>query len=677
MATVDIEPASLAVTPGESHVLTLTITNDDDDVEAYHVAAVDDAAAYVTIAPDTLLVRAGETASATATLTLENTGKWPVGDMIVRFRVVPAGRPDAFLVVEAIAAIQSFSDVAAVLTPDAVEAFRSATAEVTIANAGNAYTYAEVSLSAGELALSINESHVALPADSAETVGVRVGARSLLWRGSPQQHPFVVTVSPEGGETISLDGTFTQRPLLPRWSRTAAIAIGAAAVLALVVWMAVRALGGVIGPPDAEESTTPTPTPSATPLPEPEVRVSVDAPGIEESHGGDPVSFALEPDVAGAPAGSRLGMKVEWPPELDLTDWDCEDWVAPENDRVLEGRPQPGDECVVRTSAVGSDAITLTFATPPEGLPEEELSVSETRLLMFDDDQATEVETGLGARFGDSDPVEFDLPSYPYWMEIEDSFPSANDGDVEVTIHRRDDSDPNARLTFEVGLPDFVTGISHSFNGCLDRVGTTCVVAFDSEAETERVVKFALDVKDGGGIGAMRVDGISLDGVSEDVSQQVRGDEGMLVSERMFAVDMRLETDEPQSGRETVTAIVEVSGVELPEESTDYRGGSWEQKLRFEWPEGLVPDSGPPNCDLIATEGLCTLHVAPGESERVELQFIVDDPAGEGAIGVRGAELSYDPTTDADVGDGRVRSPETRPAHWIGSTSCSLDGQCE
>src|SRR5215204_5595131 len=97
MATVDIEPASLAITPGESEVLTLTILNDGDEIEAYHLTVVDDAAAGVVIEPDTLLVHPGETVTAAATLTLEPTGRWPLGDLIVRVHVVPAGRPDDFI----------------------------------------------------------------------------------------------------------------------------------------------------------------------------------------------------------------------------------------------------------------------------------------------------------------------------------------------------------------------------------------------------------------------------------------------------------------------------------------------------------------------------------------------------------------------------------------------------
>ncbi|MFE5409443.1 hypothetical protein [Microbacterium sp. NPDC056569] len=663
MATVDIEPASLAVTPGESHVLTLTITNDGDDVEAYHVAAVDDAAAYVTITPDTLLVRAGENSSATATLTLENTGKWPVGDMIVRFHVVPAGRPDDFLVVEAIAAIQSFSDVAAVLTPEALEAFRSATAEVTIANAGNAYTYAEVSLSAGELALTIDQSHVALPADSAETVGLRVGARSLLWRGAPEQHPFVVTVSPEGAQAISLESTFTQKPLLPRWSRTAAIAVGGVVAVALLVW-GVASFAGLRGDPVA---STPSPTSngsaSATPPPEPEVSVAVSVPGLDDAKGGDSLSVTLEPDITEAPPDSLLAMAIDWPEGLVLTDSDCEHWLLPESEQVLKGDPQPGDECVVDASGA-STAATLNFSTRPAGVEEEEVTVSASRLLTSSGAGVEELETGPGSEFGE-DAVDIDLAPYPIWMEVEDLGPSEGGDDIVVIIHHAPaGGDPDTVLEFDVALPDFATAIEETHFLCGDRGDTNCFATLSSDA-TEQRIPMRLDVADGGGVGLVEVKGASLDGVADGVDQQVLGAEGLLVSESMFDVDVTLDPD-PEFDPETVKAIIDVSGVEPTPDVDMYSGGSWDLTLSLDWPAGLTPTGSAEGCDLI--DHLCApTDFDAAEGATITVWFDVDDAFDGGVFRASGDSLSYDPTTAADREDDRPQPPIPLPAHWIGS----------
>ncbi|WP_019180822.1 hypothetical protein [Microbacterium yannicii] len=675
MATVDIEPASLAVTPGESYVLTLTITNDGDDVEAYHVAAVDDAAAHVTITPDTLLVRAGETASATATLTLEGAGRWPVGDIIVRFRVVPAGQPDEFLVVEAIAAIQSFSEVAAALTPDALEAFRSSTAEVTIANAGNADTYAEVSLSAVELELSIAQSHVALPPDSTESIGLRVGARSLLWRGAAEQHPFVVTVSPQGGQTISLDGTFTQKPLLPSWSRTAAIAVGAVVAVALLVWgvASFLPLGGV------PVASTPSSTAGATPTPptEPVVTVGLTVTSDEEVKGGDDFSVTLEPDVTEAPTDSLLSMAIDWPAGLVLTDSDCEHWLLPGTEKVLKGDPQPGDECVVTASGANPRA-TLNFSTPPAGFEEEEtVTATATRLLTSAGGSIEELEIGQDSVFGEA-TVEVDLPPYAFWMEIEDLGPSESEDDVVVIIHHALDGGAANPLEFDVKLPGFVAGIEESHDQCGDRGPTNCFATVSSDAAEKRI-PMRLDVDEGGGIGLLELTGTSLNDVAEGVDEQVRGTEGLLVSDYLFDVVMLLGFDPQPDGGETATAYIRVSGAELPSGVDAYSGGLWEKTLQLEWPDGLILAGEPEGCTLLP-DNRCTLPwVEIGKDADITMQFTVENRFGGGSVTASGAGLRYDPTTAADKSDGRPRDPEdlSRFAHWIDSAGCSLDGQCE
>ena len=264
MATVDIEPSSLALTPGKAEVFTLTVRNDGDEVEAYHLTAVDEAAKYVVIEPETLLVHPGDTATAAATITLEHTGRWAVGDLIVRFHIVPAVSPEDFLVVEAIATVESFSDVAALLSPTSLQGRRGDDAEISIANAGNVHAYADIAVSAGEVAVAIDQAHVAIPAGSTESVGLTVRANRLLWRGDPVPHPFHLSVTPEGGEPISVEGTFTQLPLLPGWGLKALIGVGAALAVLGLVWLGAAVWGSGGAPPPPRP---PRPRPARRPRP--------------------------------------------------------------------------------------------------------------------------------------------------------------------------------------------------------------------------------------------------------------------------------------------------------------------------------------------------------------------------------------------------------------------------
>ncbi len=670
MATVDIEPASFAVTPGTSEVLTLTIRNDGDDVEAYHLTVVDDAADHVVIEPDTLLAHPGETVTATATLTLENTGGWSLGDLIVRFRIVPAGQPDEFLVVEAIAAIQSFSDLSAVLSPPALEGRRSADAEVTITNVGNTPTYAEVSVSAGELALFVDPSRAALPADSTERVKLTVRARSLLWRGEPAQHPFLVTVTPEGRQSISLDGTFTQLPIFAKGALTAAIAVGAVAVVALIVWVGALVVGGL---PASRVASTPSETapPSEAPLPEPEVRMVLTTAADETTKAGDSVAFTLEPDVEKAPAGSLLAVEVAWPEGLVLTEDECEAWVAPESDQVLENRPRSGDECLIELTRGRNDAV-LTFATPPAGFTGA-VSASATRLVTLDRDAATTLETAPASDFGDVAAAEITLAPYLFWLEVVDGAPTGGAPDATVVIHhvmRGDGTDQETTMAFEIAPPAFVDRVLF-FRGCSYYEGSTCSVYFSSNADdptnTTWEVGVWFDPEDARGIGPLSVTGTSLTNVpTNEVSRWIRGTEGLVVSERMFDIDVRLDTDEDPGQGETVTATIDVIPVELPAEVTSYSEGTWALQLELLWPEGLVPVGTATGCALV--DHLCTLpDLDPGETATITMRFTVADPFDAGEVRATGAALGYDPTTAADGRDGRTQPVVSLPAHWIGS----------
>lgn len=668
MATVDIEPAALAVTPGESQVLTLTVRNDGDEVEAYRLKAVDDAADHVVIEPDTLLVHPGNTRTATATLTLKHPERWSLGDLIVRFHIVPAEHPDEFLVVEAIATIQSFSRVAAVLTQPALDGRRSAKEEIAITNAGNVHSAADLSVSAGELAVSLDESRAEVPAGATENVGLTVRARSLLWRGEPVQHPFVVTVTPEREQAITLDGTFTQHPVFAKWAFVAAIAVAAAAAVALMVWVGAAVLSGVRGAPAA---TTASATPSPTPLPEPDVRMVVATTTDAAEQAGDPVALTLQPDVDGAPDDSLLAVEVEWPEGLVLAVDECEAWVAPDTDAVLAGAPRSGDECIIDLSRARNDA-ELTFTTPPAGFTGA-VNAGATRLVTLESDEVTTLETGPDADFGVVAAAEIELAPYPFWLEVVDADPSDGEPDAKVIIHRLmrgDGTDEAATMAFHLVPPEFVDGIAHT-EGCDSFEDSTCSVNFFSDPDDPTNSLWEVDVwfdpDDARGIGPLIATGTSLTDVApDDVSRFIRSAEGLVVIERMFSVDVRLDSDEDEGQGETVTATIDVTPIELPADGNPYSEGSWELALELEWPDGLAPVGTAMGCTLVGQT--CTLpSLDPGEAATITMAFNVVDPFDGGDVRASGATLSFDPTTAADERDGREQPAVILPPHWIGT----------
>lgn len=672
MATVDIEPAALAVTPGAPEVLTLTVRNDGDDVEAYHLTAVDEAAAHVVVTPDTVLVQPGETVTAEATLTLERTGRLPLGVLVVRFHIVPARQPEDFLVVEAIVTIQSFSDVTAELSPPELSGRRGARAEVVVANAGTADTHAEISVSAGEVMPFVGQSRVTLPAGSTERVELSIRGASLLWRGEPVQHPFVVTIAPEDGQPISLDGTFTRLPVFARWAFVMAICLGAVAVAALLVWIGAVALGGLS--PSASvvtSSAVPSETATSTPLPEPDVRMAVATTAVDTVRAGDPVTVVLKPDVTQAPEGSLLAVDVEWPEGTPLSADECEAWVARETDRILEGRPRPGDECLIGLTGRTHDT-ELIFETPPAGFTGAVSAVA-TRLVVLHRGEATTLEAGPDSDFGAAATAEIALVPYSFWLEVVDVEPSEWGPDAKVVIHhtmRGDGTDPETTMGFQITPPAFAEGIAES-HGCNSFEDSTCSVYFGSDPNDPTNTRWEVDLwfapNDARGIGPLSVEGASLTGVpSNEVSRSIRSAEGLVVSERMFGVDVRLDSDEDPAQGESVTATIAVSPLEPAADDSAYAEGSWVLGLELTWPRGLGLVGTARGCALV--DNLCTLPpLDPGEGTTLTLTFVVNDRFDAGEIRASGATLSYDPTTAEDRRDAREQPGVSLPPHWIGS----------
>ncbi|GAA4384180.1 hypothetical protein [Agromyces bauzanensis] len=672
VTVVDIDPASLAVTPGQAETFTLTVRNDGDDVEAYHLSAVGDAADQVDIEPETLLVHPGETGTATATITLEHGGRWPVGDLVLRFEVVPAVHPDDLVAIEAIVSIRSFSEVDAVLSPTALEGRRGDETEIAIANSGNTHAYADIAISAGELTVVMDRARVTIPAGSTESVELGLRVPRPLWRGEPVAHPFFVTVTPEDAPAVPLEGTFTQLPVFSRWTLMAALGVAGALVVLAAVWLAVLAWNNAVTPVAASPSPTSTPDTTA-PAP---VDVAVELVADDLGQAGDAAVAVLGAEIDEAPEGALLAVEVEWPDELALADSTCEGWVGTEIDRELQGRPRSGDECLIDPSGSRDDA-ELTFATPPAGFSGE-VAATATRLVALDGDDVQEVETGAGSDFGDAD-LAVDVQPYPFWLDVAVSDPPEFDEGVRqatIGVHRtllRDGTDESARMAFELLLPGFA---ELSFMEGCDGFGAnaaTCVLIFPSDLEFWSVtatIETRDDPPDAGQVSAAGVE-LAVGGVPvppSEVGEQIRGADTLLIAvDDLFPVDVELNTDDAEAG-EAVTATVAVTHAALPSDVEAFRDGSWVLGVALSWPEALVLNGEPRGCASFE-RGICELPGPAGDDRAViTLDFTVADDAFEnGDVAASGATLVYDPTTEADERDEREQPKIELPPEWIGS----------
>jgi len=700
MATIaDIEPASLTITPGTAEQFTLTLRNEGDDVEAYRLTAIDDAAEFVAVEPDTLLLHPGESGSATATIRLEHSGNWAVGEMVVRFQVVPTGHPDDFLVLEAIATIRSFSDVSAVLSVPALEGRRSATTRIAITNNGNAHADADLAVSAGNLELTIDRNRVALPAGSTQEVGLRVHARSLLWRGDPEQHDFTVTVSPENQTPATLEGTFRQVPLLPGWTFVAAIVAAAVIGLGVIIGLAVllwNSLTGIAGP---VATTSPaTETPSVTPVAEP-VSVVTELGSASDPNPADGIVLAtVAVDAADAPDDSLVAVAVSWPDELALTGDSCVGWLDATDELQEPGAPglvRPGDQCLIDPGAIRSQA-DLEFAAPPAGFSGT-VSAKPSRLVSVEDGRVAEVDPGI--RPGSAERLEITLEPPPFWMAVEAyrPDPESTTRQFVMAVHRTLDADSDdAQFAFRITAPEFADPpnlfgafLQSGAAACVDVDDDVCVVDFPvdvppAEQNSGRWVGGALETQwifvplqvptDESAAGIVSLEAVGITEGDDELGEREAADlvppaaGPLVIGTDVFPVQVEFDPATAAAGDE-VQATVELTAA-IFDDRTAAEDGSRIVRLKFDWTDRIDLIDDPTGCSTYdPRERLCTLdEPADGDYPDIELSFSVDDDAtfdgtDRANLLAKASVLTY-PPDDEDELTGGADVPGGWPLRW-------------
>ncbi|RXZ50174.1 hypothetical protein [Agromyces binzhouensis] len=706
MATVaDIEPASLTITPGTTEQFTLTLRNEGDDVEAYRLTAIDDAADLIVIEPDTVLVHPGETGTAVATMRLAHGENWAVGEMVVRFRVVPAGNPDDFLVLEAIATIQSFSDVAAVLSPPTLEGRRGASTRISVTNAGNAHAEADLAVSAGNLELTIERPRVALPAGSTQEVGLRVHARGVLWRGDPEQHDFTVTVTPEGQPSVTLEGTFRQLPLLPGWTFVAAI-VGAAVIglgvfigLAVLLWNGITGIARPVATTEAATGT-PTPTPTAEPV---SVVTELTAPADPDPAAGAVVA-TVAVDAADAPQDALVAVAVTWPEQLALAGDSCLGWLDASTDDLREpdapGLVRPGDQCLIDPGTLRPEA-DLEFTVPPEGFSGT-VSAKPTRLVSVDDSRVSEVDPGIGPSFAERVEITTDAP--PYWMQVEAYRPDPESSTRQyvMAVHRSlDANSDDARFAFRIATPDFAEPpnlfgafLQNGAGACVSVEEDVCVVDFpvdvpSAEQGSGRWVGGALETQwifvpirvpvgeSDAGLVSLEAVGITEGDEELDAGLVPPAAGPLVLGADVFPVDVEFDPASAAPGDE-VQATVELTAAIFDDRSAA-EDGSRLIRVKFDWSDRIDLVDDPIGCATYdGRERVCTLEEpADGELPDIELTFSVDDDAtfdgtDHADLLAKASVLTYPPEDEDDLAGG-ADVPGGWPIRWDATEIQPLD----
>lgn len=224
--SASLDTSAVTVEPGATVEVTLQVANPGNTVESYRFEMVGACAGWSVVEPESVSLLPGTSGTTTVRLSPPRSPEVPAGDHSLGVRVVPSDHPDETVVPEAVVTVLPFTEITAELIPRTTSGRRRGRHRVAVDNRGN--TPVPVGLapaaSSDRVRLTVTPAALTIPLGQAEIVPLTVRARSLRWRGAPVVNPFQVVATPELGTPVTLDGSFEQEVLLPRWLPRAAIA---------------------------------------------------------------------------------------------------------------------------------------------------------------------------------------------------------------------------------------------------------------------------------------------------------------------------------------------------------------------------------------------------------------------------------------------------------------------
>jgi hypothetical protein len=275
-ASVTLPGSSLAVDPGSSASVALSVRNTGSVVDEFFMTVLGDTTAWTTVEPASLSLFPGAEGQVQVVFRPPRAPSARAGDIPVGIRVQSIVDATFSVVEEVRVRVGTFREYEARLVPRTSRARRAATHQVAIKNLGNDILPVAVSAFDPDerLEVDVQPSAAEVPVEGQRMIRVRVTAKERRWTGSSEMLPFRVTVTPGGAPLTNLDGVFQQGRVLPGTRSV----LGLGAALLLLAGGALAASGnlrfdltGSGGGSDAttEPTLPPTPTASAPPTPTP------------------------------------------------------------------------------------------------------------------------------------------------------------------------------------------------------------------------------------------------------------------------------------------------------------------------------------------------------------------------------------------------------------------------
>ncbi|TQK44169.1 hypothetical protein FBY35_5657 [Streptomyces sp. SLBN-118] len=237
-ASASLDMTDISIEPGSEVTVLLQVRNTSDIVEAYSFDVLGEAADWMDVEPASVSLYPGN--STTATVKLHPPRSWdvPAGEVPFGVRVQPAEFPQNAVIPEGVVRIEPFHDTSAELLPQTSHGRWAARHQLAVDNRGNVPVILTLTGAdpAERLRLAFRPATVAVEPGHAAFVSASVRPNRLLWRGEPLVHPFQLALSQEDAAPVVVDGTYLQKPLLPKWIFKVLLILLALLLVLAAIW---------------------------------------------------------------------------------------------------------------------------------------------------------------------------------------------------------------------------------------------------------------------------------------------------------------------------------------------------------------------------------------------------------------------------------------------------------
>jgi hypothetical protein len=240
-ASASLQTTELTVVPGGEAQAELRVRNTGTVVDQFTFSPIGTAQGWITVEPPQVSLFPGAEETVRVLFRPPRAHTTPAGPSPFAIKVNSREDPEGSVVEEGVVTVEPFDDRTGELIPRTSSGSRSGKHDIAIDNRGNAR--ASLSLSAIDpdqlLSFAIEPAALSIDPGTAQFAKLKVVPRKKFWRGTPVTKPFQIVAEEEGKEPIVLDGSFLQKPMLPKWFWKALLALLVLLLLLFLLWQLV------------------------------------------------------------------------------------------------------------------------------------------------------------------------------------------------------------------------------------------------------------------------------------------------------------------------------------------------------------------------------------------------------------------------------------------------------